>query len=136
MNELNKPALPRRKIIVVDDDVSIHLPLRYYLNEAGHTVMTVEDGQQAFKAIQKGHQEDRPFNLLITDIEMPELSGLELIDKLSEHNIELPVLVITGFGTKEAKRELLKRDCSFILDKPVQEKELLSSVASIFRANR
>lgn len=122
----------QKKIIIADDDTSIHLALTYFLNEAGYKVLAVGDGQSAFDAILKERETAEPYDLLISDIEMPELSGLELIDKLNEEDIFLPVLVITGFGDKNTVAQLGQRGCNDYLDKPVKEKELINCIESIF----
>lgn len=123
--------MSQKKIILADDDKTIHLPLSYYLTEEGFEVLTVDDGRQAFSEIEHAAKTDRSFDLLITDIEMPELSGLELIDKLSDEGILLPILVITGFGDKQNITQLRQRGCDHYIIKPIQEKELIESVNAI-----
>jgi DNA-binding response OmpR family regulator len=126
----------KKRIIIADDDSTIHAPLTYYLTEAGYEVMAFDDSQNAFDEILKANNTDRPFDLLITDIEMPGLSGLELIDKLNGEHIAFRVLVITGFGDKKTIARLAQRGCSDYLDKPIQEQELLIRIESIFNIQK
>lgn len=120
-----------RKIIIADDDFSIHTPLAILLKRSNYDVEIVGDGQAALAKIKSGRLSNQPFDLLITDIEMPRMTGLELIDELIQEKIFMPVLVVTGFGNKSLLCELKKRGCSDYLEKPIDERTFLKNVNQI-----
>ena len=84
---------------------------------------------EKIRAAQTG---DLPIDLLILDIQMPGVTGMELLDDLNRLRIEIPVFVITGYGDKAMVVELLRRGCREYLDKPFEDQEFLCRVASCF----
>lgn len=72
------------------------------------------------------------FDLLLTDMIMPGLSGMELIDRLRQINCTLPVLVMTAYGCKDMVVELMRKECADFLEKPINPQSLLDSIAKIF----
>ena len=103
--------------------------MRFILEVANYKVTTAENGQEALGKILKAKNNGRPVDLLITDIQMPCLTGLELIDELNSLGIDIPVLVITGYGNEELATELMRKGCDEYLDKPIDDEELVKRVA-------
>lgn len=75
------------------------------------------------------------FDLLITDIQMPGMTGLELINEVNLMGINLPILVITNYGTRKLIIELMREGCMDYLDKPFTTKEFTNRVARVLKKN-
>ncbi|MBL8038151.1 sigma-54-dependent transcriptional regulator [Nitrospira sp. CMX1] len=122
------------RVLVVDDDHDIVSALQKRLTWMGHEVLTAEDGEQALKlAI-----EDQP-DLMLLDIELPGLSGLDVLKRLAERRSSVPphvtpeVVVITAFGTIDRAVEAIRLGACDFLTKPF-EPDHLSAVIEKARA--
>src|ERR1051326_5341148 len=91
------------KILVVDDEESIREFFEIMLKREGYEVITSSNGREALEELKK-HQ----FDLVISDIQMPEVSGMELLTKVKELDSEMQVLMITAFGSTETAVEAMK----------------------------
>ena len=80
-----------RKILVVDDEPSINALVSRLLKSKGYEVCVAENGREALNRF----DEDKP-DLVITDIVMPDMEGIELISKLSKRNRSVPIIVMSG----------------------------------------
>ena len=126
----------RKHILLVDDDPNLLRSLEFILEAADFRVTTETDGQKALeKAISAGNAKISPIDLLITDIQIPGLNGLQLIDELRRMNFSMPVLVITGYSDSKLRKELTRRGCPYCLDKPFHEEELIQEVVRILGGN-
>ena len=123
--------MSRKHILVADDEQNTLMTMQFILEVANYRVTTAENGQEALDDILESRNTDSPIDLLITDIQMPGLTGLELIDELNRLNMRIPFLVITGYGNHELTAELTDRGCHGCLDKPIDEEELVNSVAML-----
>jgi DNA-binding NtrC family response regulator len=98
-------ARSKGTVLVVDDEPRVAETLRDILTLKGFQVETAENGRQALGHLTSGHR----FDLIITDMKMPEMDGLELLREIQKLSKDLPVVVLTGYGTPEnglqAKRE-------------------------------
>ena len=106
--------------------------MQFILEVAGYGVTTAEDGREALEKIAEARDAGNPVDLLITDVQMPRLTGLELMDELICMKIDIPVLAITGYGTGELLANLMAKGCKRFLNKPVDDEELVECVAAIF----
>jgi two-component system, LuxR family, response regulator FixJ len=110
---------------VVDDDASVRDSLSVLLESAGFSVRTY-DSAPAFLAAAS----DRAAGCVLTDVQMPELNGLELQRRMGELGIRLPVIVMTGHGDVPIAVEALKAGATDFLEKPFEEGHLLAAVTS------
>ncbi len=117
------------RILIAEDERHIRLALSLLLRQEGYEVEVAADGDEALHKL--AHPAASPFHLLITDLQMPELGGLELIDRLHERRIAIPVIVITGYGNREVACKVRRRRCAAYLDKPFQPADLLRRVADL-----
>ncbi len=117
------PPLETARILVVDDEKVIRDILADFLTEEGYVVHTVEDGAQALEELHH-----RSYNLVLSDLKMPNLSGLELIQKISEESIPVLTVIMTGFGTVETAIEAMKRGAYDYVLKPFKVDEVIHIV--------
>jgi DNA-binding NtrC family response regulator len=117
------------RILIAEDEKHIRLALSLLLRQEGYEVEVAADGGEALRKLV--HPETNPFHLLITDLQMPDLDGLELIDRLQEQRITVPVIVITGYGNREVACKVMHRRCAAYLDKPFQPDDILRRVADV-----
>lgn len=113
-----------RTILVVDDDESLRRVLQLQLREAGYEVSTASDGAAALAKV-----EEEPPALVIADLKMPGMSGLDLLTKLREGFPEITVIIITAFGTVSSAVEAMKAGAYDYITKPVDYEHLLLVVA-------
>jgi two-component system response regulator PilR (NtrC family) len=107
------------RILVVDDETSMQDFLGILLQRAGHEVVTCATATQAVLALEADE-----YDLVISDIRMPEMSGLELLDRVRDLCPETPVVVITAHGTAESAVEAMKRGAHDYLTKPFSVDEV------------
>jgi two-component system response regulator FixJ len=110
---------------VVDDDASVRDSLALLLDSAGFSVRTYDSAAAFLRAAS-----DLTAGCVLTDVQMPELNGLELQRRMSELDIRLPVIVMTGHGDVPIAVEALKAGAVDFLEKPFEEQHLLAAVAS------
>jgi two-component system NtrC family response regulator len=109
-----------RNILVVDDDESLRRITQLQLEEAGYKVLTASNGTEALGLI----EEETP-ELVITDLKMPGLSGLELLKKIRQSYPQTTVLMITAFGTVQTAVEAMKAGAYDYITKPMDYEELV-----------
>ncbi|MCK5912536.1 MAG: response regulator [Desulfuromusa sp.] len=105
-----------KKILIVDDEVSFLLSLKDGLSVHSDKfqVLTAEDGREAVDILRSVS-----VDLLVTDLKLPEMNGFELLAWTSRHQPQLPVIVMSAFGTPEIEARLDKMDTLQFLDKPL-----------------
>ncbi len=108
---------------VVDDDASVRDSLSLLLESAGFAVRAYDSAPAFLRAAS-----DRQTGCVLTDVQMPELNGLELQRRMSEFGIRLPVIVMTGHGDVPIAVEALKDGALDFLEKPFEEEHLLQAV--------
>ena len=118
----------KRLILVVDDEAHILHVVSLKLRNAGYEVVTAEDGEQGLELA----LERRP-DLIITDYQMPYVSGLELCQKLREHDTtrDIPALMLTARGYSLAGEVLEQTNIAAVLSKPFSPREVLARVQEL-----
>jgi len=111
--------LSRKRILVVDDDESLRWVTQAQLQQSGFDVTAAADGNAALETIRQV-----PPDLVITDLKMPGMSGIELLRKIREDYPEIIVIVVTAFGTVENAVEAMKAGAYDYITKPVNMDEL------------
>ena len=108
------------RILVVDDDRSVRSALRLNLGRNGYAVTVASDGASALAAM-----EARDFDLVLTDVKMPGMSGHELLAAVQERAPDLPVVMMTGHGAVEDAVTAMRAGAADYIIKPVSRDELL-----------
>jgi sigma-B regulation protein RsbU (phosphoserine phosphatase) len=122
-----------KHVLIVDDEPHLRFAVAIALRKEGYMVSEAENGESAFEMILTRHRLASQYDLLILDIQMPAMSGIELIDELRKHDITIPVFAVSGFGDKALLLELLRRGCSEFLDKPFMPEEIIRRTRSILQ---
>ena len=107
------------RILVVDDDASVRDMLSIVLKRAGYDVVCAESGESALNTLKK-----ESFELVISDIKMPGVSGIELLKKIKSIDAELPVIMITAFASANDAVEAMKLGAADYITKPFNIDEL------------
>lgn len=114
----------RGKILVVDDEKNITLVIQAILEREGMTVEAFNDSTQALQRL----SQDADFDLVITDLYMPGPGGMEILKECQKNYPELPVVMITAFGTVESAVNALKQGAFDFITKPFEQSDLLQAV--------
>lgn len=119
------------KILIVDDEDSMRNVIAHLLTKFGYSVVSVSSGVDALKAIY-----NTEFDLIIVDMIMPIMSGKDLFYKLKEQNINIPVILSSGFSENSDIEEMKKDGLNALIKKPYLQEELFSVVNSVIKGNR
>lgn len=117
-------------ILVIDDEKGLCNMLDAILGDLGYRVTTYTDPVSAIKMFEP-HQ----YSMVITDIKMPGMGGIEVLQKIKERDADVPVLVITGYATVELSIQALRSGAFDILTKPFEPEEMLNRVRNVLRHN-
>jgi two-component system chemotaxis response regulator CheY len=118
-------------VLVIDDEPDIRKVIRLTLEKAGYDVVEAGDGEQAIRIINEG-EHPMVIDVIITDIRMPKINGLEAIDYFQTEYPSVPLIVLTGFPDLGMATRLLNRGLIDYLVKPVESEKLISAVADAF----
>lgn len=126
----------KEHILIAEDDAGLLMSLSFVLKGQGYEISSATDGRTALDIIDRAEGDGRSVDLLITDIQMPVLTGIDLIKELGDKNPQLPVIVITGHGEKDMLIELLRLGCDEFLAKPFEPGDILDRVESVLERKR
>jgi two-component system NtrC family response regulator len=110
-------------ILIVDDDASFRRVLEYQLKETGFNIFSAENGLKALESFST----DR-IQAVLTDLDMPELSGNELLKAIKQQSPDTPVIVITAYGTIDSAVDAMKAGAYHYLTKPINRDVLLHTL--------
>ncbi len=116
---------PEPIIYVIDDDDAVRQSLEFLLKTAGVTVRSFESAKAFIEILPEIHS-----GCVITDVRMPEITGIELLQRVKETNPDLPVIVITGHGDISLAVDAMKIGAVDFLEKPFDDDQLLVAVRS------
>ena len=123
-----------KHILIAEDEHHLRLVMCLLLRRAGYQVSIAEDGVEAFCKILEYSESNNPVHLVITDIFMPKIDGLELIDWLQAEQLDIPVIAISGYGNNRLLADLRCRGCTEYLDKPFIPEEMLDTIDKVLEA--
>jgi len=134
-----REAREKGRILVVDDERSMREMLEIFLGREGFGVASCASGSEALRLLEEGSPGKpgvHPFDLLITDINMPGLSGFDLLREARARDPELPVLMITAYGSPDSAVEAMKRGATDYLTKPFRIEEVKARIAGPLERRR
>jgi len=131
---MNQPVGKKTHILIVDDDRNTLQSMEYILIAAKYDVTTLTSSTEALQRISTAQGSSNPVDLLITDVQMPGLNGLELLAELHRRDIQIPTLVISADSNQSLQFEFVRLGHDRILIKPFGEIELLTRVTELLEA--
>lgn len=127
--------MAKGKIMIVDDEQDVRDVIRLQLEQKGFNILEATNGQEAIDLLRSGSNMVN-VGLILCDIRMPKVNGVECIDFLRREAPGVPVVVITGYPDSELATNLLKKGVKHYLVKPVEKEKLLSIVDEIVAAGK
>lgn len=118
------------RILLVEDDILIGNGLCTSMKQTGYDVEWLKDGQSAYTAIINN---DERFDLIILDLGLPQLNGMQVLEKVRNHGVTIPVLILTAEDTLESKIGGLDHGADDYLTKPFDLQELYARMRALFR---
>jgi two-component system, NtrC family, response regulator AtoC len=117
-------------VLIVDDELNIRRVLAAMLKREGYEVTTAADGEQALAVLAK-----TPVEVVVTDLVMPRLGGMELLQRVGAQYPDVPVILITAHGTVDSAVAALKAGAFDYVTKPFEQEELKKVIAKAARAH-
>ncbi len=118
----------RRKILLLEDDITLNDTVTDYLEEKDFEVISLYDGEEAYEKIY-----EQNFDLLLLDVNVPSLDGFDLLKSLREQNINTPAIFITSLNSMDSFEKGYEIGCDDYLRKPFELKELSLRIESILK---
>ena len=108
------------KILVVDDERSIRNTLKEILEYEGHEITLAEDGEKGVEAVKNG-----TFDVIFCDIKMPNMDGIEALEKMQEVQSDTPIVMVSGHGNIDTAVEAIKKGAYDFIEKPLDLNRIL-----------
>lgn len=124
------------KILIIDDEKDVREVIRLHLESEGfNNILEAEDGGEAISTLR---EEDNMVNvgIILCDIRMPKVNGIECIDFLRREAPGIPVVVVTGYPDTEMATALMKKGVKDYLIKPVEKQKLVQTVTKLVAAGK
>lgn len=121
----------KKTVLIVDDEYLIRKSLSINLKKANFEILEVDKGNSAIDMI-ASHEID----LVLCDLSLPDIDGIELIKIIKNKRKNLPVLAFSGFGNEEVKNSVLEAGASGYLEKPILKENLLSSIHKVLTSEK
>ena len=112
-----------KKILVIDDESIIRISCQRSLSNEGYEVKLASSGKEGIELLEKGE-----FNLVLLDIKMPDMDGIEVLKKITSTWPETKVIMITGYSTDEAAVKTLRLGALNYLEKPFTPDSLIETI--------
>jgi len=125
------PVQERPRVLVVDDEKFIRDILADFLGMEGYEVRTAEDGQAALSEMSKS-----AYDVVISDLKMPKMGGIELLDEIAKRTPNVLTVIMTGFGTVETAIDAMKRGAYDYVLKPFKVEEVVHIIQRALEKQR
>jgi len=119
MMEPLESVRPSARILIIEDDEEMRSLLNDFFVEEGFETDSISNGYDALGILIK-----KPFDLIMTDIRMPGLTGLDILPRIKKLQPGVPIIVITAFGSEEVHRRAYERGATVYLEKPIHFEKL------------
>jgi len=130
-NLIEMPSSPTGSVLIVDDEVGIRESLQTLLELEGYDVQTAANGEQGIARLG-----DRPFDLVLLDLALPDRNGIDLLSEIRAHAPQLSVIMITAYGTVENAVKAMQAGAANFVQKPWDNEKLLADVRAAVARHR
>ena len=134
MSIIDKTSGTKGRILIIDDEQDVREVLKLQLQSSKYDIIEAENGEEGINLMKKGSNLVQ-VGLIICDIRMPKVNGVEAIQYLRKEVPSVPILVLTGYPDTEMALSLIKKGVKDYLVKPVNKDELLKKVNDILSTN-
>jgi DNA-binding response OmpR family regulator len=117
----------KKRILIIEDDEEMRALLKDMIEEEGYITDSANNGSDAFRKLAK-----ESFDLIITDVRMPGLTGLDILPGMKKLQPNAPIIVITAFGSEVIQRRSFERGASAYLEKPIHFHKLRILIHEMF----
>jgi CheY-like chemotaxis protein len=111
------------RVLVVDDEEDMRMALRLFLERSGHSVQEASDGEMALSTLHASGAD-----VVLLDMRMPGMDGAQTLGKIRESFKDLPVVMVTGYGSTDSAQEVLKLGANSYISKPFKNQELVEAL--------
>jgi DNA-binding NtrC family response regulator len=122
-----------RHVLIVDDEIEFVKALERHLKRQNFTLETAFDGLEAMELMPHMAQEEGPFDLVVSDVVMPCMDGIQLLEEIKQHHPTTSVLLLTGFGENTIATDAIRKEMDDFHQKPITPQEMLTLIKKIDR---
>ena len=115
--------MDKRRILVIDDEAIVRVSCERMLRPEGYDVVVTPKGTDAIELLER-----EKFDLVLTDLKMPDMDGLEVLKHIKEKWPEIIVIIITGYGTISTAVQAIKMGAYEYIEKPFTPEDILNAV--------
>lgn len=130
MSLIENASSTKGKILIIDDEADVREVLRLHLESANYNVIEAVNGEEGVTMMKSGANLLQ-VGLILCDIRMPKVNGIEAIDYLKQNAPSIPIMVVTGYPDADLAVSLMKKGVKDYLVKPVEKDKLLAKVAEV-----
>src|SRR5215467_4915007 len=112
--------MAKKKVLIIDDDESMLELAEFHLQAQGYEAARAETGEKGLKLVEGGR-----FDVILTDLQLPDLGGIEVVKRLKEISPESEIIMISGHGSVSKAVEATKAGAFYFVEKPVEFEELM-----------
>jgi CheY-like chemotaxis protein len=127
----NSPgSLHGKRILLAEDGKDNQKLIAMFIRKAGGTIDIADDGKSALDFFERNESGEHAYDLILTDIDMPEMNGYELAKTLRSRGNSIPIIATTAYALADDKQKCLDAGCDAYISKPIDRSELVAAVSS------
>jgi len=119
-----------KRILVIDDEAIVRTSCLRALEPEGYEVRVVASGKEGIEFLEK-----EPYTLVLLDLKMPDMDGIEVLNKIKESWPETKIIIITGYSTVETAVQALRLGAFNFIEKPFTPDTLVNAVKEVFESS-
>ncbi len=116
----------KKGILIIEDDEQVRFLLKDFIEEKGYVIDSADNGSEALEILER-----KPFDLVITDIQIPGLRGLDILPHLKKYQPDVSIIVISAFGGKKACLRAFERGATAYIKKPIDLQALKTLIQDL-----
>ncbi len=125
-----------RNVLIVDDEIEFVKTLKRHLKHHHFNLKTALDGFEAMERIACMTEKEGAFDLVVSDVVMPRMDGIQLLEEIKQHHPATSVLLLTGFGENAMATESIRKEMDDFHQKPITPQEMLELIQNIDRRRK